>query len=132
MGTDVPPPAPSHRRRHHRPDLHHGPSHHLIAGASFRAELWEESLRKATELAQAVANALFLLPVTEGCDGPVVRLPPPTNRLPHEKHKIYQGEDVVATLSEGARHCAIDRKRPGGARRCHRLCPGRSADLNLL
>ncbi|XP_048545802.1 uncharacterized protein LOC125524817 isoform X2 [Triticum urartu] len=86
MCADVPPPAPSHRRRHHRPDLHHGPSHHLVAGASSRAELWEESLRKATELAQAVANALFSLPATEGCDGPVVRLPPPTNRLPREKH----------------------------------------------
>ncbi|XP_037456481.1 ribosome biogenesis regulatory protein homolog isoform X5 [Triticum dicoccoides] len=88
MCADVPPPAPSHRRRHHRPDLHHGPSHHLVAGASSRAELWEESLRKATELAQAVANALFSLPATEGCDGPVVRLPPPTNRLPREKHAL--------------------------------------------
>ncbi|KAM3214073.1 hypothetical protein ACQJBY_066473 [Aegilops geniculata] len=99
MGTDVPPPAPSHRRRHHRPDLHHGPSHHLIAGASFRAELWEESLRKATELAQAVANALFLLPVTEGCDGPVVRLPPPTNRLPHEKHVRILHPVILALLA---------------------------------
>uniref|UniRef100_R7WBB4 Ribosome biogenesis regulatory protein n=1 Tax=Aegilops tauschii TaxID=37682 RepID=R7WBB4_AEGTA len=38
------------------------------------------------ELAQAVANALFSLPATEGRDGPLVRLPPPTNRLPREKH----------------------------------------------
>ncbi|KAI4979447.1 hypothetical protein ZWY2020_016200 [Hordeum vulgare] len=62
------------------------PSHHLDAAASSRSELRGECLRKATELAQAVANALFSLPATEGRDGPVVRLPPPTNRLPREKH----------------------------------------------
>ncbi|KAE8794326.1 Ribosome biogenesis regulatory protein-like protein [Hordeum vulgare] len=62
------------------------PSHHLAAAASSRSELRGECLRKATELAQAVANALFSLPATEGRDGPVVRLPPPTNRLPREKH----------------------------------------------
>ncbi|KAF6982268.1 hypothetical protein CFC21_000683 [Triticum aestivum] len=68
--------------------LAYDPSHHLAAAAaaSSRAELREECLRKATELAQAVANALFSLPATEGRDGPLVRLPPPTNRLPREKH----------------------------------------------
>uniref|UniRef100_A0A452XT44 Ribosome biogenesis regulatory protein n=2 Tax=Aegilops tauschii subsp. strangulata TaxID=200361 RepID=A0A452XT44_AEGTS len=67
--------------------LAYDPSHHLAAGAaSSRAELRDECLRKATELAQAVANALFSLPATEGRDGPLVRLPPPTNRLPREKH----------------------------------------------
>jgi hypothetical protein len=66
------------------------PSHHLAASPSSRAELREECLRKATELAQAVANALFALPATEGRDGPVVSLPPPINRLPREKHvRIY-------------------------------------------
>ena len=62
------------------------PSHHLAAAPSSRAELREECLRKATELAQAVADALFSLPATEGRDGPVVHLPAPINRLPREKH----------------------------------------------
>jgi regulator of ribosome biosynthesis len=78
----------------HEVDLGHlmayDPSHHLAAAPSSRAELREECLRKATELAQAVANALFALPATEGRDGPVVSLPPPINRLPREKHvRIY-------------------------------------------
>jgi hypothetical protein len=74
----------------HEVDLGHlmayDPSHHLAAAPASRAELREECLRKATELAQAVADALFSLPATEGRDGPVVRLPPPANRLPREKH----------------------------------------------
>ncbi|KAM0854009.1 hypothetical protein ACQ4PT_050708 [Festuca glaucescens] len=74
----------------HEVDLGHllayDPSHHLAAVPSSRVELREECLRKATALAQAVADALFALPATEGRDGPVVRLPPPTNRLPREKH----------------------------------------------
>jgi regulator of ribosome biosynthesis len=74
----------------HEVDLGHlmayDPSHHLAAVPSCRAELREECLRKAMELAQAVADALFALPATEGRDGPVVCLPPPTNRLPREKH----------------------------------------------
>ena len=43
-------------------------------------------LQKATELAQAVANSLFALPPSEDRDGPIVHLPPPTIRLPREKH----------------------------------------------
>jgi regulator of ribosome biosynthesis len=74
----------------HKVDLGHlmayDPSHHLAAVPSCRAELREECLRKAMELAQAVVDALFALPATEGHDGPVVHLPPPTNRLPREKH----------------------------------------------
>ncbi|KAL6846889.1 hypothetical protein ACP4OV_022742 [Aristida adscensionis] len=63
------------------------PSHHVAAAAAAsRAELREECLRKATELAQAVADALFALPPSEDRDGPLVRLPPPTTRLPREKH----------------------------------------------
>ncbi|KAM3190281.1 hypothetical protein ACQJBY_068457 [Aegilops geniculata] len=94
MGADLPPPAPSHRRRHHRPDLHHDPSHHLAADASSRAELWEESLRKAAELAQAVANALFSLPATKGCDGPVVHLP-----IAYPARSIYQGKSLLLSGS---------------------------------
>uniref|UniRef100_A0A0A9EWS3 Ribosome biogenesis regulatory protein n=1 Tax=Arundo donax TaxID=35708 RepID=A0A0A9EWS3_ARUDO len=62
------------------------PSHHLAATPSSREELREECLRKGTELAQAVADALFALPPNEDRDGPIVRMPPPTTRLPREKH----------------------------------------------
>jgi regulator of ribosome biosynthesis len=62
------------------------PSHHLAAVASNRAGLREECLHKATELAQAVADVLFALPPNEDRDGPIVRLQPPTARLPREKH----------------------------------------------
>ncbi|KAG8044009.1 hypothetical protein GUJ93_ZPchr0458g22538 [Zizania palustris] len=62
------------------------PSHHLAAASSSRGQLREECLRKGTELAQAVANALFALPATQDRDGPMVRLPPPTTRFPREKH----------------------------------------------
>lgn len=55
-------------------------------GVARREELREECLRKGTELAQAVADALFALPATEDRDGPMVRLPPPTTRFPREKH----------------------------------------------
>ncbi|WVZ73857.1 hypothetical protein U9M48_022115 [Paspalum notatum var. saurae] len=61
------------------------PSHHLAASAS-RSDLREECLRKGTELAQAVADVLFALPPNEDREGPIVRLPPPTVRLPREKH----------------------------------------------
>lgn len=36
-------------------------------------------------LVQAIADALFNLPSTEDRDGPLVKLPPPTTRLPREK-----------------------------------------------
>jgi hypothetical protein len=51
-----------------------------------RAGLREECPQKATELAQAVADVLFALPPNEDRDGPIVRLQPPTTRLPREKH----------------------------------------------
>jgi hypothetical protein len=58
-----------------------------LAGAKkLREELRQECLRKGTELAQAVADALFALPPTEDRDGPIVHLPPHTVRLPREKH----------------------------------------------
>ncbi|KAI5017052.1 hypothetical protein ZWY2020_037430 [Hordeum vulgare] len=85
--------------------LAYDPSHHLAAGAaSSRAELREECLRKATELAQAVANALFSLPATEGRDGPVVRLPPPANRLPREKHLRGEASYQVGGVCEVERN----------------------------
>jgi regulator of ribosome biosynthesis len=62
------------------------PSHHVAAATSNRAELRQECLQKATELAQAVADVLFALPPNEDRDGPIVRLLPPTTRLPREKH----------------------------------------------
>ncbi|XP_031474144.1 ribosome biogenesis regulatory protein homolog [Nymphaea colorata] len=51
-----------------------------------REEAAQECLRKGTELIQAVADVLFALPSTEDLDGPLVQLPPPTTRLPREKH----------------------------------------------
>nr|CAB3451290.1 unnamed protein product [Digitaria exilis] len=62
------------------------PSHHLTASAASREELRQECLQKGTELAQAVADALFALPPTEDREGPIVHLPAPTVRLPREKH----------------------------------------------
>lgn len=50
-----------------------------------REDLVSECLQKGTELVQSIANDLFNLPSTEDRDGPLVRLPPPTTRLPREK-----------------------------------------------
>lgn len=47
-----------------------------------------ECLQKGTELVQAIADSLFTLPSTEDIDGPLVKLPPPTTRLPREKHVL--------------------------------------------
>ncbi|KAE8791071.1 hypothetical protein D1007_34512 [Hordeum vulgare] len=55
FGDHLPPAGPSRR---HRPDLHHDPLHHLVVASSM-GELWEECVRRATELEQAVTNALF-------------------------------------------------------------------------
>ncbi|KAF8659996.1 hypothetical protein HU200_058080 [Digitaria exilis] len=62
------------------------PSHHLDASTASREELRQECLQKGTELAQAVADALFALQPTEDREGPIVQLPPPTVRVPREKH----------------------------------------------
>ncbi|KAL5729552.1 hypothetical protein ACHQM5_002487 [Ranunculus cassubicifolius] len=62
------------------------PQHHFSSVPKDREELANECLNKATELVQAIANSLFSLPSTEDRDGPLVRLPPPTTRLPREKH----------------------------------------------
>ncbi|KAI3934737.1 hypothetical protein MKW98_012740, partial [Papaver atlanticum] len=42
-------------------------------------------LAKATELVQAIVNAVFNIPTREDLDGPIVTLPAPTARLPREK-----------------------------------------------
>ncbi|XP_062078024.1 ribosome biogenesis regulatory protein homolog [Humulus lupulus] len=62
------------------------PHHQFPSIPSSRADLVEESLKRGTELVQAIADTLFNLPSTEDIDGPLVRLPPPVTRLPREKH----------------------------------------------
>ena len=52
----------------------------------FREELAKECLQEGIKLVQAVADRLFNLPSTEDVDGPLVKLPPPTTKLPREKH----------------------------------------------
>ncbi|KAL9268879.1 Ribosome biogenesis regulatory protein-like protein [Drosera capensis] len=61
------------------------PTHNFTSIPSSREELVSECLQKGTELAQALANVLFVLPATEDVDGAIVKLPPPTTRLPREK-----------------------------------------------
>ncbi|XP_030553401.1 ribosome biogenesis regulatory protein homolog isoform X2 [Rhodamnia argentea] len=61
-------------------------SHHFPSLPSSREELIQKCLEKGTELVQVVADALFNLPSTEDVDGPIVKLPPPTTKLPREKH----------------------------------------------
>ncbi|KAK8919090.1 hypothetical protein KSP39_PZI022127 [Platanthera zijinensis] len=61
-------------------------SHHFQDLPSSRDELSRQCLEKGTELVQGVVNALFSLPSTEGLEGPMVRLPDPSTRLPREKH----------------------------------------------
>lgn len=50
-----------------------------------REEIVKETIEQATKLVQAVADALFNLPSTEDPDGPLVKLPAPTTKLPREK-----------------------------------------------
>lgn len=46
----------------------------------------KECLQKGTELVQAIADSLFILPSTQDVEGPLVHLPAPSTRLPREKH----------------------------------------------
>ncbi|TYI67478.1 hypothetical protein E1A91_D08G020400v1 [Gossypium mustelinum] len=49
-------------------------------------ELVKECLQEGTKLVQVVADSLFnLLPSSQDVDGPLVKLPPPTTKLPREK-----------------------------------------------
>ncbi|KAL9251422.1 Ribosome biogenesis regulatory protein-like protein [Drosera capensis] len=57
----------------------------LMVMLELKEELVSECLQKGTELAQTLANALFVLPATEDVDDAIVKLPPPTTRLPREK-----------------------------------------------
>ncbi|KAJ4957404.1 hypothetical protein NE237_024515 [Protea cynaroides] len=62
------------------------PYHSFSSLPQDREQLVKECLQKGTELVQAIADVLFNLPSTEDRDGPIVQLPPPTTRLPREKH----------------------------------------------
>jgi len=58
----------------------------MICSNYFRGELVKEILTEGTKLVQEIANKLFNFPSTETNDGPIVQLPPPTTKLPREKH----------------------------------------------
>ncbi|KAG4190506.1 hypothetical protein ERO13_A07G035500v2 [Gossypium hirsutum] len=62
------------------------PFHNFPSLPTSRDELVKECLQEGTKLVQAVADSLFNLPSTEDVDGPLVKLPPPTTKLPREKH----------------------------------------------
>lgn len=57
----------------------------LYVECVYREELVRESIQQGTKLVQAIADSLFSLTSTEDRDGPIVKLPPPTTRLPREK-----------------------------------------------
>ncbi|KAL8149717.1 ribosome biogenesis regulatory protein homolog [Apium graveolens] len=59
--------------------------HFQFSSPPTREELVRESIQQGTKLVQAIADSLFSLTSTEDRDGPIVRLPPPTTRLPREK-----------------------------------------------
>lgn len=50
-----------------------------------REEVVKEAIEQGTKLVQALADALFNLPSTEDPDGPIVKLPAPSTKLPREK-----------------------------------------------
>ncbi|CAN8316990.1 unnamed protein product [Cochlearia groenlandica] len=62
------------------------PNHHFVSSPSSREELVKECIGEGTKLVQAIADSLFNFPSTETNDGPIVMLPPPTTKLPREKH----------------------------------------------
>lgn len=51
-----------------------------------REDLVRECLERGRQVVQTITDALFSLPSTEDRDGPLVKLPPPTTKLPREKH----------------------------------------------
>ncbi|CAN0900236.1 Ribosome biogenesis regulatory protein homolog [Linum grandiflorum] len=83
-------PTPMETETQNQVDLGHlmafDPYHHFPSTPSSREELVKQSLKKGAELVQTIADSLFNLPSTEDIQGPLVRLPPPTTRLPREKH----------------------------------------------
>ncbi|CAF2294785.1 hypothetical protein IGI04_016766 [Brassica rapa subsp. trilocularis] len=62
------------------------PNHRFSSAPSSREELVKECVTEGTKLVQAIADTLFNLPSTETNDGPLVQLPPPSTKLPREKH----------------------------------------------
>ncbi|KAK6152365.1 hypothetical protein DH2020_015000 [Rehmannia glutinosa] len=67
-------------------------AHHQFASPpSSREEIVNEALEQGTKLVQAVADALFNLPSTEDLEGPIVKLPAPTSKLPEKSQR-----DVLA------------------------------------
>ncbi|KAL2500763.1 Ribosome biogenesis regulatory protein-like protein [Forsythia ovata] len=61
------------------------PHRQFPSTSSSREELVKEAIEQGTKLVQAVADALFNLPSTEDRDGPIVKLPAPSTKLPREK-----------------------------------------------
>lgn len=71
-----------------------------------REEIVKETIEHATKLVQAVADALFSLPSTEDPDGPLVKLPEPTTKLPREKpvsYLFFRQFDEHVNLKEGGK-----------------------------
>lgn len=62
------------------------PTHQFSSLPSSREDFVRECLERGREVVQAITDALFSLPSTEDRDGPLVKLPPPTTKLPREKH----------------------------------------------
>ncbi|GFP90783.1 ribosome biogenesis regulatory protein homolog [Phtheirospermum japonicum] len=48
-------------------------------------EIVKETIEQGTKLVQAIADTLFSLPSTEDPEGPIVKLPAPTTKIPREK-----------------------------------------------
>ncbi|KAK4405228.1 Ribosome biogenesis regulatory protein [Sesamum angolense] len=61
------------------------PHHQFVSPPSSREEVVKEAIEQGTKLVQAIADALFSLPSTEDVDGPIVKLPAPTIKLPRAK-----------------------------------------------
>ncbi|TYJ32166.1 hypothetical protein E1A91_A05G018900v1 [Gossypium mustelinum] len=62
------------------------PFHNFPSLPTSRDELVKECIQEGTKLVQAIADSVFNLPSTEDADGPLVKLPTPTTKLPREKH----------------------------------------------
>ncbi|GER43464.1 ribosome biogenesis regulatory protein homolog [Striga asiatica] len=59
--------------------------HQFASPPSSREEIVKVAIEHSTRLVQAVAGALFSLPSMEDPDGPIVKLPAPSTKLPREK-----------------------------------------------
>ncbi|XWS26984.1 hypothetical protein CRYUN_Cryun26dG0076900 [Craigia yunnanensis] len=75
----------------------------------FRDELVKEYVQEGTKLVQAVADSLFNLPSTEDVDGPLVKLPPPTTKLPREKHPKPPTKWEEFAKKKGIKNCKKDK-----------------------